>query len=88
MEMQRALGLGEHQLDSQAARHQLHLYINLKLASCGQPLCVDDATQDLISAAEDLLKNYYEKSHRLAADTLYPADRRIQDFLDHYLADL
>ena len=88
MEMQRALGLDENQIDSQIARHQLHLYINLKLASCGQPLCVDDATQDLISAAEDLLKNYYEKSNRLAADTLYPADRRIQDFLERYLADL
>ncbi len=88
MDLQRALGLGNEDQDPVVFRRQLHLYINLKLASCGQPLCVNDDIEGLISTAEDLLKNYYEKSHQLAGEALYPADRRIQDFLDRYLADL
>ncbi|WP_367155849.1 hypothetical protein [Methylomonas sp. HYX-M1] len=85
MDMLRALGLGpEHAISKQ----QLHLYINLKLASCGQPTCIDAESAAFMETAQDLLDSYLEKNRLLANSTLYPADRRIQDFLDRYLSDL
>ncbi|MGZ4958405.1 MAG: hypothetical protein ACXV7J_04060 [Methylomonas sp.] len=88
MDRQRALGLDLESHDQQAIAQQLHLYINLKLASCGQPICVDQGTSEFMATAQDLLNSYLEKSRRLASSSLYPVDRRIQDFLDDYLADL
>ncbi|OHX38206.1 hypothetical protein BJL95_13770 [Methylomonas sp. LWB] len=88
MDLARALGLGAGEPDETAARQQLHLYINLKLASCGQPICVDAASARFMDTAQDLLNSYLEKSRLLASSSLYPADRRIQDFLDRYCADL
>ncbi len=88
MDKLRALGLGAETPDPRTARQQLHLYINLKLASCGQPTCVDAESAAFMDTAQDLLNSYLEKNRQLAASSLYPADRRIQDFLDRYLADL
>jgi len=88
MDKQRALGLDHTDQDRQSIRQQLHLYINLKLASCGQPTCIDDASAGFMDTAQDLLNSYLEKSRRLASSSLYPPDRRIQNFLDTYLADL
>ncbi|AEG01906.1 hypothetical protein [Methylomonas methanica] len=88
MDMLRALGLGSADQDQQGIKQQLHLYINLKLASCGQPICNDAESAAFMDTAQDLLNSYLEKNRQLAGSSLYPADRRIQNFLDRYLADL
>lgn len=88
MDMLRALGLGAADRDQQSIKQQLHLYINLKLASCGQPICNDAESAAFMDTAQDLLNSYLEKNRQLAGSSLYPADRRIQNFLDRYLADL
>ena len=88
MDMRKALGFDLDQQDGLLVRQQLHLYINLKLASCGQPSCVDQNCDEFMAIAQDLLHSYQEKSRRLANAGLYPPDYRIQSFLDSYLADL
>ncbi|MCK9606134.1 MAG: hypothetical protein M0R33_06735 [Methylomonas sp.] len=88
MDKLRALGLGSEHQDQQSISRQLHLYINLKLASCGQPTCNDAESAAFMDTAQDLLNSYLEKNRQLAGSSLYPADRRIQNFLDRYLADL
>ena len=72
--------------NADAARERLQLYISLKLAASGQPVGQDAANQAFLAIAEDLLKSYRERS-RLLVGHLCPADRRIQNFLDDYLAD-
>ena len=88
MDKLRALGLGAEKLDQESVTRQLHLYINLKLASCGQPTCIDSESATFMDTAQDLLNSYLEKNRLLASSSLYPPDRRIQDFLDRYLNDL
>jgi len=88
MDKLRALGIGTERLDQESVRQQLHLYINLKLASCGQPTCNDAESAAFMETAQDLLNSYLEKNRQLASSSLYPSDRRIQNFLDWYLADL
>ncbi len=68
-------------------RQKLHLYINLKLISSGQPSCGTGSTAEFIDIAHDLLLSYREKN-RLLSSYHCPVDRRIQDFLGHYFADL
>lgn len=87
MDPLKALGLGQQNETPEQLRQHLHLYINLKLASCGQPTCVDAQMHAFMDAADDVLRNFLAKNRRLAA-SLYPADRRIQDFLERYLADV
>lgn len=72
--------------DIQASRARLQLYINLKLSSSGQAASLAGDRDEFLAIADDLLKSYREKS-RLLSDYLCPPDRRIQDFLDAYLAD-
>jgi hypothetical protein len=67
-------------------RENLQLYISLKLAASGQPVGFDIGNRDFLDVTEDLLKAYRERS-RLLHGYLCPPDRRIQDFLDAYLAD-
>lgn len=67
-------------------RDRLQLYISLKLASSGQPVSLTGGNGDFLTVAHDLLCSYREKS-RLLAGHLCPPDRRIQDFLDDYLAE-
>ena len=88
MDKLRSLGLGVVNQDQESITRQLHLYINLKLASCGQPTCIDGESAGFMDTAQDLLNSYLEKNRQLAGSSLYPADRRIQNFLDSYLADL
>ncbi|HEY6144034.1 MAG TPA: hypothetical protein VIV55_11525 [Flavobacterium sp.] len=69
-------------------------YINLQLASLGQPIYKDDANaakpfcnpkfQELTNG---LIKSFREKS-RLLSSHLSPADTRIQNFLNDYLKDV
>ncbi|MEE8427974.1 MAG: hypothetical protein V3S33_00530 [Gammaproteobacteria bacterium] len=68
-------------------REKLQLYINLKLASSGQPTCAPDGAAKFFGISSDLLKSYREK-YRLLSDYHYWVDQRIQDFLTGYFADL
>jgi hypothetical protein len=61
-------------------------YINLKLAAMGQPYYKSDSKMVFLELANDLIKNYKEKS-RLLTSYLCPADQRIQSFLDNYLSE-
>ncbi|MCG6967116.1 MAG: hypothetical protein LJE59_11455 [Chromatiaceae bacterium] len=87
MDFERALGLGRAEADVESGRRKLQLYINLKLASSGQPTCAGGDGAEFLHTAKDLLKSYREKN-RLLSNYHCPADRRIQDFLNRYLEDL
>ncbi len=58
--------------------------INLQLAAMGQPVPGAGGC-DLLEVAEDLLRNY-RQHRRLLRDYRCPADQRIQDFIQDYLA--
>lgn len=58
--------------------------INLQLASLMQPGWMGDA-DDLLDTADDLLRNY-RQHRRLLQGYRCPADQRIQDFVNAYLA--
>lgn len=73
--------------DEADARIKLQLYINLKLAASGQPICSTGKDAEFMTIAHDLIESYREKS-RLLSFYLCPADQRIQSFLNEYLADL
>ena len=85
MDLQRALGLDTADPGSKEEQEKLHLYINLKLASSGQPTRLIGKSADFLETAQDLLRTYREKN-RLLADYRCPADRRIEAFLEDYLA--
>ncbi len=84
MDFARALGLDKTAGSSEEERSRLHLYINLKLASSGQPTCTSGQSMEFMETVQDLLKSHREKN-RLLSTYLCPVDRRIQDFLDRYL---
>ncbi|MCB1986286.1 MAG: hypothetical protein KDF49_12765, partial [Nitrosomonas sp.] len=86
MNLLNTLGLTNNDINPEEERRKLQLYINLKLASSGQPTCADQGTREFLETARDLLKSYREKN-RLLADYRCPADKRIQQFLDRYLSD-
>jgi len=69
-----------------AHRDELIRYLNLKLASLGQPTSRSTADPYSLEVAGPLLRNHYQKD-LLLGDMLCPADARIQDFLDGYLSD-
>jgi len=86
MNEQQALGLNNPNQDSDLEKTKRHLYINLKLASYGQPTCLSKASADFMDTAQDILRSYQEKSRQLAT-SFYPSDNRIQSFLNRYFAD-
>ncbi|QFY90420.1 hypothetical protein D5125_13535 [Magnetovirga frankeli] len=87
MDLLRTLGLDKPIEDPAEERERLHLYINLKLASSGQPYYSDTDAEGLLNIAGDLLQAYREKN-RLLSNYLCPVDSRIQGFINNYLADL
>jgi hypothetical protein len=87
MDFAHALGLNKAPETAEEERHKLQLYINLKLASSGQPTCVPKEAERFFGISRDLLKSYREKN-RLLANYQCPVDLRIHDFLKRYLADL
>jgi len=87
MDILRTLGLPVTKGKTEEERNKLHRYINLKLASSGQPACVAADVDHFMDTAQDLLKSYREKN-RLLANYLCPSDRRIQGFIERYLGDL
>src|SRR5579863_8996059 len=62
-------------------------YLNLKLASLGQPISRSTAEPQFLDIARPLLRNF-ENKDRLLRDHLCPADARIQAFLDGYLKEV
>ena len=66
---------------------ELIRYLNLKLASLGQPTSASTADPYSLEVAGPLLRNHYHKDLMLG-DQLCPADSRIQEFLDAYLAEV
>jgi len=87
MDAARSLGLGKESTNLVEERRKLQLYINLSLASSGQPTCVSGEEAEYLAITHDLLKSYRERN-RLLADYLCPADQRIQNFLQRYLKAL
>jgi hypothetical protein len=87
VDLAKALGLNVPEQEPELEHQKLHLYINLKLASCGQPTCLQGDSVDFMATADDMLRSFVEKSRQLTAHH-YPADQRIQDFINSYLADL
>src|SRR3970040_2239002 len=69
-------------------------YINLQLASLGQPIYQDDENSveqfcnpKFQALTNGLIKSFRERS-RLLSNHLSPADTRIQNFLNDYLKDV
>ncbi|MGB5425547.1 MAG: hypothetical protein WBN95_02055, partial [Gammaproteobacteria bacterium] len=87
MDFAHALGLNKAPETPEEEREKLQLYINLKLASSGQPTCVSEESARFFGISRDLLKSYREKN-RLLSNYQCPVDLRIQNFLRQYLADL
>ncbi len=77
-------------------RRDVIRYINMKLASMGQPIFEgqlhtqkDGMTeQEFVSLAESLLNNYREKMRLLSSQVINPVDKRIQNFINQYLSDV
>lgn len=65
----------------------LDRYINLKLASLGQPVNRNTADSNFLEIAGPLLRNYYQKDRQLG-NWLCAVDSRIQGFLDAYFSDV
>ena len=87
MDFAHALGLNKEVDSPEKEREDLQLYINLKLASSGQPTCMPDDAARFLDISGDLLRSYREKN-RLLTDYHCWVDQRIQDFLNRYLGDL
>lgn len=82
--------------DTTQSTRDLIRYINLKLATMGQPVFddftdvkVDERLSDLtfLELTENLISNYRIRT-RLIDNILSPADQRIQDFIHDYTKDL
>jgi phosphoenolpyruvate carboxykinase (diphosphate) len=77
-------------------RRDVIRYINMKLASMGQPIFEgqlhmqeDGMTeQEFVNLAESLLENYKEKMRLLSGEVINPVDNRIQNFINNYLSDV
>ncbi|HPB61456.1 MAG TPA: hypothetical protein PLA21_03780, partial [Rectinema sp.] len=67
-------------------RARLISYINIKLKSLGLPVYSKEGT-GFVQLAADMLESFRQKN-RLLPRILPPADQRIQNFIDQYLADL
>ncbi|MGQ1891557.1 hypothetical protein ACT29H_14045 [Thermophagus sp. OGC60D27] len=86
MDLKKSFGISDSGTNVTPKPKRLIEYINLKLAAMGQPGYRSDSKMGFLELANDLIKNYKEKS-RLLTSYLCPADQRIQDFLDQYLAE-
>lgn len=86
MDLKKSFGFKEDGTNEIPKPKRVIEYINLKLAAMGQPYFKSSSRMGLLELANDLINNYKEKN-RLLTSYLCPADQRIQNFLDHYLAD-
>jgi hypothetical protein len=86
MDLKKSFGFSDRGTNEIPKPKRVIEYINLKLAALGQPYYKSGTKMAFLELADDLIKNYKEKN-RLLASYLCPADQRIQNFLDNYLAD-
>ena len=84
-----SLGFDNRLSEEERARERAELlrYINLKLASHGQPIAEAAGGVELVDLAHGLLANFDEKT-RLLENYRCPADRRIEQFLNDHFADV
>ena len=69
-------------------KNNIEKYIHLKLAFMqGCKKAFTEGNQEFLSLSNDLIANFLEKK-RLLSDHLCPTDKRIQDFLKDYFADI
>ena len=87
MDFAHTLGLNKAPESPEEERAKLQLYINLKLASSGQPTCVPEGSSRFFGISRDLLYSYREKN-RLLANYHCRVDQRIQGFIKRYVEDL
>lgn len=83
-DLKKSLGIGVDTA-AESNRETLISYINLKLSALDQPIYERSDGKELDTAI-DLIHNIREKN-RILHDYLCPVDQRIQNFLNHYLAD-
>ncbi|MCT4637580.1 MAG: hypothetical protein N4A72_07715 [Bacteroidales bacterium] len=82
--------------DENQERVDLIRYINMKLASMGQPIFEDTtdvadnsmSEQAFVGLSQSLLDNYKEKMRLLSTEIINPADTRIQSFINDYLKEI
>ena len=72
--------------ETHAPSQNWHQHINLKLAALDQPTCHLDSDESYLAIADSLLK-HYSQQRRLLSAYRCPADQRIQNFLNAYLAE-
>ncbi|WP_167618062.1 hypothetical protein [Maribellus sediminis] len=79
---------------SRRDRRDMIQYINLQLASLGQPMYIDSsdsvkkyANAKFLALTDGLINSFREKS-RLLSGHLSPVDMRIQNFIDDYLKEV
>ncbi|MEM1223270.1 MAG: hypothetical protein AAGH40_10925, partial [Verrucomicrobiota bacterium] len=87
MDFKTQLGLHPDNAESTYDEAALIDYVNLKLATLGQPGFGDPKASDFFALTQSLLESFQEKS-RLLRDYLPPSDQRIQDFIEGYFSDL
>ncbi len=87
MDLKTAIGIEAGKRDTPLRDPFLLEYVNVKLASLGQPIVGKKEDYQFMPLAGALLGDYQEKS-RLLSGHLCPVDARIQDFINAYLDDL
>jgi hypothetical protein len=87
MDLKKAIGIEAGKRETPLRDPFLLEYVNVKLASLGQPIYGKPSDYQFMPLAGALLGDYQEKS-RLLAGHLCPVDMRIQAFIDGYLSDL
>ncbi|MBN1299864.1 MAG: hypothetical protein JW995_01510 [Melioribacteraceae bacterium] len=85
MDLKKSLGFTNDGRTQNKIKRHLQ-YINLKLASLGQPYVDIKNETKFLDLAQDLIRNHKEKN-RLLSNYQCPADNRIQSFIDSYLRD-
>ncbi len=86
MDLKKSFGITVDGTNEIPKPKRMREYINLKLAALGQPYYQSETKTAFLELANDLILNHKEKN-RLLSSYLCPADQRIQNFLDNYLAE-
>lgn len=87
MDIERSLGFYGQDHNPTEHRSRLIRYIKMKLAFMGVMPSTGDEEEGVFDMAQDLIANHQEK-RRLLSNHLCPADTRVQNFIDRYLADV
>jgi phosphoenolpyruvate carboxykinase (diphosphate) len=86
MDLKKSFGITREGINDIPKPKRVREYVNLKLAALGQPYYQSGEKTVFLELANDLILNHKEKN-RLLSSYLCPADQRIQNFIDNYLAE-